>query len=60
MDGKPVRVVVEIEASADTISGRMSVGGAPASQFYGWLELIDRLERAAAGRPSPGGGGRGE
>lgn len=55
----PVRVTVEIESTVETISGKVSVDGAPASAFYGWLELIDKLERAASGRiagVAPNGG----
>jgi hypothetical protein len=47
---RPVQVMVEMEPTAGTIRGRISVDGAPASGFFGWLELIDRLERAAAAR----------
>lgn len=41
-----VRVVLEIETAAGTISGQLAIEDAPARSFYGWLELIDRLERA--------------
>ena len=59
----PVRVVVELERTGSTISGQVAVAGAPAAAFFCWLELIDRLERAAprgaeehghAGRQQPG------
>jgi hypothetical protein len=42
--------MVEMEPTGGTIHGRVSVDGAPPSGFFGWLELIDRLERAAAAR----------
>jgi hypothetical protein len=42
-----IRVVLEIEGNMQTISGRLSVVGGTATPFYGWLELIDKLERAA-------------
>jgi hypothetical protein len=42
-----VRVVLEIRRTRRTISGSLAVDGAPANGFYGWLELIDELERAA-------------
>jgi len=42
--------MVEIDNGAETISGLIAVEGAPAGTFYGWLELIDRLERAASAR----------
>jgi hypothetical protein len=38
--------VLEIETAAGTISGQLAIEDAPARSFYGWLELIDRLERA--------------
>lgn len=42
-----VRVLVEIRRTGQTISGQVAVDGASPSDFFGWLELIDRLERAA-------------
>jgi hypothetical protein len=48
-DPNPVRVVLEIEHEEGTISGRVAVAGVQASAFYGWLELIDQLERAVDG-----------
>jgi hypothetical protein len=43
----PVQVVVELERTGSTITGHVTVAGAPPTEFFGWLELIDRLERAA-------------
>ena len=43
----PVRVVLDITRTTTTISGELAVEGAAASCFYGWLELIDALERVA-------------
>ena len=43
----PVQVVLEMEPAEATISGRISVEGASPTGFFGWLELIDRLDRAA-------------
>jgi hypothetical protein len=40
-------VLIEIRRTGDTIAGQIGVEGAPATDFFGWLELIDRLERAA-------------
>jgi hypothetical protein len=42
-----VRALVEIEQNHRTISGQLTINDAPATEFYGWLELIDALERAA-------------
>jgi hypothetical protein len=42
----PVQVLVEIRHTDQTVGGEISVEGAPAMDFFGWLELIDRLERA--------------
>lgn len=51
MDTKPgVTVVVELKRTSATISGQTSIDGAAATEFFGWLELIDRLERAAGSR----------
>jgi hypothetical protein len=41
-----VNVQLEVRHTADTVSGRLAVEGAAASDFYGWLELINVLERA--------------
>ncbi|HTU84858.1 MAG TPA: hypothetical protein VMF57_04745 [Solirubrobacteraceae bacterium] len=46
---QPVRVLVEIRHTGKTISGQVAVEGASPSDFFGWLELIDRLEHAAEG-----------
>jgi hypothetical protein len=42
-----VRVVVLIEPVERTVTGALTVEGAPTSGFYGWLQLIDKLDRAA-------------
>jgi hypothetical protein len=47
----PVRVLVEIQTTGKTVAGQVAVEGASASGFFGWLELIDRLEQAAEGGP---------
>jgi hypothetical protein len=51
--GSRVRVVVEIERTAATVSGRTAVGPSAAVEFYGWLELIGQLE-GALGQPTSG------
>jgi hypothetical protein len=51
----PVKVVLELEHDERTICGRIVVNDHPGRDFYGWLELIDRLERATD-RESPDGG----
>ena len=43
----PVRVQLEIEQGAETISGEVAVEEGAPTEFYGWLELIGHLERAA-------------
>jgi hypothetical protein len=45
-----VRALVEIERNHRTISGQVTINEAPATEFYGWLELIDALERASRPR----------
>lgn len=50
-----------LERDEDTISGRIAVNDNPGPDFYGWLELIDRLERATDSRlPPKGDPGHGE
>jgi hypothetical protein len=43
---RPVQVLVEIRHTEHTVGGAIRVEGGPAMDFFGWLELIDRLERA--------------
>jgi hypothetical protein len=43
-----VRVVLEIERTDRAISGQLVADGAGAIDFYGWLELIDGIERLAS------------
>jgi hypothetical protein len=42
-------VLVELRHAGNTVSGQVAVEGASPIGFFGWLELIDRLERAAGG-----------
>jgi hypothetical protein len=44
--GAVVEVVVQIGHSDGTVSGQVTAPGEPAAEFFGWLELMDRLERA--------------
>ena len=44
--GAVVEVIVQIGHSDGTVSGQVTAPGAPAAEFFGWLELMDRLERA--------------
>jgi hypothetical protein len=44
-----IRAVIEIERGERTISGQLAINDAPARAFFGWLELIDLLERATTG-----------
>lgn len=43
--GGSVRIVIELDRSASTVSGRLAVEEEPPKSFFGWLELIDSLER---------------
>ena len=43
---EPVHVVLDLAHEAGTIRGQLSIGGGEPLSFHGWLELIDRLERA--------------
>jgi hypothetical protein len=38
-------LTLEIDADSDPIAGRVSEGGEPAEQFFGWLGLARALER---------------
>jgi hypothetical protein len=44
--GAVVEVIVQIGHSDGTVCGQVTAPGAPGAEFFGWLELMDRLERA--------------
>ena len=44
--GQPLQVVVDLEQTDETVKGHITVAGAASTEFFGWLELIDRLDRA--------------
>jgi hypothetical protein len=46
MDRGVVEVIVQIGHSDGTVTGQVMAPGAPEAEFFGWLELMDRLERA--------------
>ncbi len=37
---------MQIGYSDGTVTGQVTAPGAPGAEFFGWLELMDRLERA--------------
>ncbi|MBV9818051.1 MAG: hypothetical protein JOZ07_06835 [Solirubrobacterales bacterium] len=41
-----VRAQLELSPAEDTIRGRLAIEGAQSSDFYGWIELINVLNRA--------------
>jgi hypothetical protein len=43
---QPLQVVVDLEQTDETVKGHITVAGAASTEFFGWLELIDRLDRA--------------
>lgn len=43
---EPLQVVVDLEQTDETVKGHITVAGASSTEFFGWLELIDRLDRA--------------
>jgi hypothetical protein len=43
---EPLQVVVDLEQTDETVKGHITVAGAATTAFFGWLELIDRLDRA--------------
>jgi hypothetical protein len=48
---KTSRVTVELETGADPIRGSIERSDGRSQPFWGWLELIDTLERAARDQP---------
>ena len=50
-----IRAVIDIERGESTIRGRLAINDAPARGFFGWLELIDLLERATSPSAAPPG-----
>lgn len=40
-------MVIDIVQTKGTVAGRIAVGDGVRTEFFGWLELIDRLECAA-------------
>jgi hypothetical protein len=44
-----IRVLLELDPSAEPIGGLLSVDGEPARWFSGWLALARELETALAG-----------
>jgi hypothetical protein len=44
--GAAVELIVQIARSDGTVTGQVTAPGAPGAEFFGWLELMDRLERA--------------
>jgi hypothetical protein len=44
--GAVVELIVQIGHSDGTVSGQVTAPGAPGAEFFGWLELMDRRERA--------------
>lgn len=46
-DRLSTRVIVDIERGASTVSGQITLCDGGPNDFFGWLELIDGLERAA-------------
>jgi hypothetical protein len=43
---EPLQVVVDLEQTEETVKGQITIAGAASTAFFGWLELIDRLDRA--------------
>jgi hypothetical protein len=50
---EPLQVVVDLEQAADTVKGHITIAGAASTAFFGWLELIDRLDRAVERHGGP-------
>ena len=43
-----VQVRIELRPAGETISGTVAIGDNAPTGFFGWLELIDLLHRAAS------------
>jgi hypothetical protein len=54
---QPLQVVVGLEQTDETVKGHITVAGATTTEFFGWLELIDRLDRAVERHCGPGKAG---
>lgn len=37
--------MIELDRTSSTVSGQLAVEDSPPRDFFGWLELIDSLER---------------
>ncbi len=46
----PVRLSIELVRAGDTVRGQIAVEGSRPEEFFGWLELIDRITRASGDR----------
>ncbi len=46
----PVRLSIELARAGDTVRGQIAVEGSSPEEFFGWLELIDRITRASGER----------
>ena len=44
--------MIDIAQATGTVSGRVAVGDQAATEFFGWLELIERLQSAAGTPPA--------
>ena len=50
---KTSRITLELEAGTDPIRGHIEHPDGSCQPFWGWLELIEELRRAAADEPGP-------
>lgn len=48
MSPRPVRITLEVDAGVEPLRGSMSVEGAPARAFSGWIGLGRELELVLA------------
>ena len=46
-----LRITLELEAGADPIRGLIEHADGSRRPFWGWLELIEAMQRAAADQP---------
>jgi hypothetical protein len=53
-DERKIQLTIDVEAASTTVRGQIAVDGGPQTQFFGWLELIDHIVRAAGEQPCLG------
>ncbi len=53
-DERNIQLTIDVEAASTTVRGRITIDSGPQTEFFGWLELIDQIARAAGDQPCLG------